>query len=292
MYNLYRSCLFFLRLFRALPLCVSIFVVPSMALSQAQGSFLNRVHQEIVDHKGAPLLSPPTIALWQEAFSRGVVLRHHQQDKTARTAFVEIQAELERQMIKALSQKGTKAVWIFHTPLIATPVVTEGAMSEGLVSSAILKEQDSDRIKTALDRAKLIRLFLNKGGIIVIAYAKQERLQRTPSQIAIFEALKKQYPKQLIDFPIATKHFVDGQYPLDKIGATYFLQEPQGMVEITNRGLQINDAQNDATWGLWLHEREHPHSTVSKRLTEVLSFLEQAGLREKLNSEDALFFLS
>lgn len=291
MYNLYRSCLFFLRLFRALPLCVSIFVVPSMALSQSQGSFFKRVDQEIAGHKGAPLLSPSTIALWQEAFSRGVVLRHHQQDKTARTTFVEIQAELERQMIKTLSHKGTKALWILHTPSIATPVVTEGGLSEGLVSPAILKEKDSDRLKTALDRAKLIRLFLNKGGIVVIAYA-QDNLQRTPSQIAIFEALKKQYPKQLIDFPIAMKHFVDGKYPLDKIGATYFLQEAQGVVEITNRGLQISDARNDATWGLWLQERQQPHSTVSKRLSEVLSFLEQAGLREKLKSEDALFFLS
>lgn len=282
MYNLYRSQRFLKAIFHS-ALCFAMIFSVSIAKAHEIAPFLTKTDQSIAARAENGLISPSAYALWQEAFSQGTVLRHNQKDKDARTAFVEIQAELEQQMIRAIAQKDTKALWIIHTPLIATPVVTEGLISEGLVSTSILQETDRTRVSTSLERSKLMRLFLNRGGFLIVAYAASQRegeKGRTPSQIAIFEKLKKQYPKQLIEFPIASSHFSEGNYPLDKIGATYFLREPHGKFEMTNRGLQINDARDNATWGLWIN---HPDFDISSRLNEVMLFLEQAGLREQIS---------
>lgn len=282
MYNLRaRFCL--ISLFQVGLFCT---LVMFFACGQAneKGSFLSQANQNF-NHASSPLLSPSTMALWHEAFSQGYVLRKNQSDKEARPVFVALQAQLEGQMIQAMSPKGTKALWIIHTPLVATPLVTEGALSEHLASAEILAEDPSQRLITSLERAKLIRLFLNRGGFLIVAYSgvKQDaKSGRTPSQLAIYEKLKQQYPSQIIDFPISAEHFSERNYPLDKIGATYFFQYPHGKFEMTNCGFQLNDVRNNATWGVWLHEKQHPNPVVTQRLNEVLAFLNQAGLREKI----------
>lgn len=292
MYNLYRFFQSFILSFRFSALCCIVFYcLSTITIAQPNDTFLNKMQQNFTNRKEDPLCAHAQV-VW-EAATQGYALRQNQRDSEARTVFVQIQAELERKMIEELlSQKGAKAVWIIHTPLIATPVVTEGAISPGLVSASVLADKDQTRVINSLDRAHLIRRFLAAGGTLIIAFSADHREGkegRTKEQIAIYEKLKKQYFKQLIEFPIASTHFPQGNYPLDKIGATYFLQTAQGTFEATNRGLQINDARDNATWGLWLQDRQNPNPHVIKRLSEVMGFLEQAGLSDVITQHFAAF---
>src|SRR5207237_1072977 len=104
---------------------------------------------------------------------------------------------------------------------------------------------------------------------------------RTAEQVAVFEKLKAQYPRQLIDFPIDPKDLPGGKFPKDKIGATYFMHYPNGeVIEMTNLGVQIKEAHDGATWGVWQHKRSDPRPEVTKRVYEIVQFLEQANIRE------------
>ena len=229
-----------------------------------------------------PPFDKSTQAVWQTLSSQGYAKMSGKSDKEARTIFVTLQAYLEASMTDTPFEKG---IWIIHTPLIATPVVTNGQLSEGLVAPEILKDPDTTRVDVALKRADIIRTFLKKGGTLIIAHAANQRegsLGRTPEQIRIFEKLKKEYPKQLIEFGINPKLLLNQEFPRDKIGATYFM-ERQGSdtLEITQRGVQIHDAK-PGTWGIWQQTREKPIALVTKQIQEIMQFLDKAGLHEKL----------
>ncbi len=109
----------------------------------------------------------------------------------------------------------------------------------------------------------------------------QENLKskRSEEQLAIYDKLKKQYPKQLIEMPIDTSAYADKQFPQDKIGATYLTQMPNGDIfEMTNQGVQINQSQNEANWGVWLQMRNQARAAVSARLCTQFQFLLTNGL--------------
>ncbi len=266
---------------RILPIIVGIFVVfssfPALARSRVDTSFIPQLHPVLpiqLDNKQ----DIQAQQIWQEIISKGYSV-HQGTDKTMRPIFGQIQAHLEQQMINSFSQIPLgSTLWIIHTPLIATPLVTNDEVSKTLVSSEIQN--------TALARAKIMREYLAKGGLLVVAYQsnlREGKSGRTQDQIAIFEALKQQYPKQVVEFPIDVNHFPNGSFPRENIGATYLTQMPSGnIVEMTNLGVQINGSREDAMWGVWLQERNDPQTAVNSRLTSSFQFLFANGLHNVL----------
>lgn len=221
-----------------------------------------------------------------------------EQDKTARPSFVGIQSALERNLVDMLRQseedkKNTNtttkkakrmSIWIIHTPLIATPCVTKGTLTKGLVHSDV--EKDPQRLKVTLDRANIIRDYLEAGGILIIAYQGNKRLGtgtngRTKEQLEIFEELKNKYPKQLLEFPIDEKLLYKEEYPIDKIGATYIVEDRKHQrFEMTNLGVQANAPKDNATWGLWVQQSSDLKADVTERMRTILSFLDQVGMQK------------
>lgn len=266
----------------------------SFALQAKEISFLQQLKQNYLEEgkKADEKLSPSHLFL-QELLKQGSATRTGT-DKEMRAIFLPLQALMEQEMIKSLSaaqpaklsafSENIRSIWIIHAALMATPLVTEGQLSEKLVSPAVLADPNKERIQTSLKRAALMRAYLAQGGILITAYPADKRAGphgRTPEQIAIFEKLKKQYPQQLIEFPIPVDALPQGQYPPEKIGATYIMQEPSGHVfELTNQGTQIADAPDGVKWSVWLQERHLPDPKTTQRLCQMMHFLEKAGLQE------------
>lgn len=233
-----------------------------------------------------PTLHPAAKDLWSKVFTQGHVVGPH----STGTPFAEIQLAVEREMVAALKRqpKGSfQGMWIIHTPLIATPLVTQGQLNAQLVAKEIMADNDKTRLNTALERAQVLREYLALGGVVVVAYQQDKRVGvkgRTQEQISVFEALKIQYPQNLIEFPIISERLSGGEYPQNRIGATYIMPLDGDIVEMTNLGVQIQNPSQQATWGVWLQHRQHPHAQVTERMRSVFHFLQQAGLVEVLEN--------
>lgn len=246
MFNLYRVCL------------ILALLTLSVVHAQVKSPF-SGIRVDLKQSK--------TQALWDQVQKQGWVLVEGMPDQETRPYFTQIQFQSELAMLNRLEKSAgkAKAIWIIHTPLMATPLVT--AESPGTIT-----------------RASIMRRFLENGGIIIAAYSLQDNSKRTDVERATFSQLKSSFPTQLIDLPI------EGKYPLDKIGATYFFQDELGEIfEMTNLGTQVNDQDRNATWGLWFQERNHAQSAVTARIQLIMHFLQQAKLdKAHLPSDHAL----
>jgi len=225
-------------------------------------------------------------------------------DEVMRQAYVSLQGASEKVMVQRISAtkelgRVAKSIWIIHTPMIATPCVTDGKPTPQLLAEEILKNEALSKL--TLSRAEIIRDYLQAGGVLIIAYNAAEREEkrdesnkvispgRTKEQIAIFEKLKDEFKQQIIDFPIdihgrkAKLGLVDEKYPDDMIGATYLVEDTFGQrFEMTNRGVQAN-APHNAEWGVWMQNRSQNAPEVSARMAKVFSFLQNAGLNLALD---------
>lgn len=218
------------------------------------------------------------------------------EDTVARQAYISLQAASEKAITDRISAAKSlgriaKSIWVIHTPVIATPCVTDGNPTPNLLAEEIM--QDDARRKLTLSRAEIIRDYLKAGGVLVVAYNGQEREEildaqgkvispgRTKAQVAIYEALRKEYPAQIIDFPMDLKKEA---YPDDMIGATYLVEDTYGQrFEMTNRGVQANKPHDDAEWGVWMHNRSQSVPEVTQRMGNVFSFLQKAGFNAVLD---------
>ncbi|MCS5709967.1 hypothetical protein [Candidatus Berkiella aquae] len=231
------------------------------------------------------------------------------EDKVIRKAYVELQTVSEKVIVDRLNAvkdlgRIAKSIWIIHTPMIATPCVTDGTPTPKLVAEEIIK--DDARRNLTLSRAAIIRDYLAAGGVLITAYdgaQREEKLAedgtvvssgRTKVQIEIFEKLKEQFPTQIIDFPMDLKTrqaklgLNAAVYPDEMIGATYLIEDTYGQrFEMTNQGVQAIQPRDDAQWGVWMQNRSHPVLEVSKRMAKVCGFLQNAGLNQVL-AEHAL----
>lgn len=227
-------------------------------------------------------------------------------DTVARQPYVKLQSASERIMVERIHAakklgKIAKSIWIIHTPTVATPCVNEGEETPSLLAEEIM--QDEVRKNLTLSRASIIRDYLKAGGILVVAYDKNQRELvvgedkkiiingRTPEQLATYEKLMQQYPEQIIDFPIDIKSRQEKmdlktpEYPLDFIGATYLIQDTNNHIfEMTNLGLQANDPRPEAEWGVWMQNRAQAFPEVTERMSTVFSFLQKAGLNQVLKN--------
>ena len=240
-------------------------------------SFLQKIQQD-PPYFSDTALHEACKNIWQEITTDGASVREGLPDSQARPLYGGIQAHIEKQMS---TSEFVKSVWIFHTPLISTAAITEDTLKFPPI-------EFSDFSTHALWRAHNLREHLSKGGTVVIAYVANRRegqFGRTKAQIAVFEKLKKKYPKQIIEFAISPSYLPNGYYPQDKIGATYFMQSASGETfEMTNRGVQIQDARDGAYWGVWVQMREMPKAQTTKQIQDIMQFLEQAGLHEAIST--------
>lgn len=220
-------------------------------------------------------------------------------DVVARQAYVSLQAASEKEIVNRLHAvkdlgRIARSIWIIHTPMIATPCVTNGELTPKLLAEEIM--QDEARRKLTLSRAEIIRDYLQAGGVLIIAYNAAEREEqlneknevvvpgRTKAQMAIYEKLRAEYPKQLIDFPMQLLA-ENGKYPDDMIGATYLVEDTFGkLFEMTNRGVQANQPHDDAEWGVWMQNRRQAVPEVSQRMAKVFNFLKSNGLAKVLDA--------
>ena len=216
--------------------------------------------------------------IWQEIISEGASVREGLPDSQARPLYSGIQAHIEKQMT---ATEFAKSVWIFHTPLISMAAITEDTLK-------LPPMEFSDLSTRTVWRAHNLREYLSKGGTVVIAYVANRRegqFGRTKAQLAVFEKLKTKHPKQIIEFAISPSYLPNGYFPQEKIGATYFMQTTKGETfEMTNRGVQIQDARDGAHWGIWLQMREMPKAQTTKQIQDIMQFLEQAGLHEAIST--------
>lgn len=225
-------------------------------------------------------------------------------DEVMRQAYVSLQGASEKAMVDRISTakalgRIAKSIWIIHTPMIATPCVTDGKPTPQLLAEEILKNEALRKL--TLSRAEIIRDYLKAGGVLIVAYNSAEREEkrdetnkviapgRTKEQIAIFEKLKEEFKQQIIDFPIdirgrkAKLGLNDDKYPDDMIGATYLVEDTFGQrFEMTNRGVQAN-APHEAQWGVWMQNRSQNAPVVCARMAKVFSFLQNAGLNVALD---------
>ncbi len=213
--------------------------------------------------------------VWHDMAVKGYCVRESS-DKVLRPVFSQIQYHLEEQLfaINETFPMGT-SFWVVHTPTIATPLVTNGKVDSKLMSDKNLKDKTSLQIVSK--RAALMRRYLAKGGILVVSYHENSdsAVARTPQQMAIFDTLKKEFPKQIIVLPIRSKVF-----PLENIGATYLVKSPTNeIIAITLRGVQLNDSQEKETWGVWIAGKPKESNI---KLTDNIQFLMRNGLKEAL----------
>ncbi len=296
MNNSYQNCLklrYFLTILLSLVLTGWITSARSHGCGCAKAALFYRLQPAIAndlnDEKNGipdPALNQAAQTLWQEVIVNGYATRVANTDKAVRTLFGPIQYHIERHIVESLSSADPKAVmpiWILHTPQIATPLVNEGRINQQLVSEEIAKDQDKTRLNTALFRAKTLRDYLAKGGILVVVYQDSPMHDggRTKEQKRIYDKLKKRYASQIIDFPVA-------EFPVALTGATYLVPQKNGIFEMTNRGVQIQQDGKEFSWGIWLQEREHAKPIVTQQIQALFEFLEQRGLQEKLASHAKL----
>lgn len=202
-------------------------------------------------------------------------------DEVMRSNFVNLQQSSERKIVDHLQSekelgKLAQSIWIIHTPTVATPCVTDGTITEKLFSEEIMS--DEKRKQLTLSRANTIRDYLQAGGVLIVAYDSKQKNARTEKQLEIYDTLRNQYAKQIIDFPMELM----ADYPDEMIGATYIIEDEKDKFEMTNLGVQANATRDDATWGVWMHSRKSAVLDVTQRMCKVMSFLNQAGLNHVL----------
>lgn len=245
--------------------------------------FLETLYEFVPDHfKSASLpvsLQSKATAIWQEIKTEGMSVQSD--GEAIATIFAHLQADIEKELTDKLLSQTVQSVWIIHTPLLPTPLVVQENVSKNS------KEQkDETRLNIAKARSHVLHDYLAKGGILITLYEKDKREGkngRTKDQIALFENLKKQYPLQLIECPIEKHQLPNGEFPVDKIGATYLMQNQDGNhFVMTLRGVQLNQSLKNATWGIWLPKEDRLQPEVEKRFREMKLFFKQVGLHEAL----------
>jgi hypothetical protein len=271
-FTLFVSAMFVMKVCQAFPMKLHKISVSIAELSQFQSpfaadafgyKFLLEVAQ--LTEMGRSNAKPEIIRLLREIQTQGAVIRKGK-DADVRPPFVGAQAEFERELAHLLSaQQISHLVSIIHTPTPATPLCTKGEISPELVDPSLL--QDERRLYTVKERPQIIREYLEKGGLLYIAYPQGGREKRTVEQLEIYDAEREKYPHNLIDVVLNCN-----QLDREMSGATYLFKSPKGgWMAFAIMASQANAPQDDQAWGIWFGSLTHPE--VRQRVEDVLSYL-------------------
>lgn len=189
-------------------------------------------------------------------------------DKDVRPCFVALQALVEHVLSRELCHGVTSLKGMIHTPMPATPLCSNGEISEDLVDPSI--EQDAKRLFTVKARTTIVRDFLYQGGYLYIIYPKDGLAKRTEAQQSIYHQELMNYPEHLIDQPLNISSIPD-----ELIGATYFFTDCGGNTYVFAINMtQAKDPRELGKFGLWFGSLENP--AVYKRVEAVMSFIDQS----------------
>lgn len=191
-------------------------------------------------------------------------------DAVVRPLFVTAQAEFERAMAFHFAKGDiVHLVGMIHTPTPATPLCTEGEISDGLVDTNF--DGDAKRLYTVQTRPAILRDYLSKGALLAAVYPQGGREKRSPQQLEIFDKVKNKYPHGLIDHTLEEKVLHH-----DMIGALYIFKTKEGALgAFAIKAFQANAPEDEKTWGIWFGLLTHP--AVYQRAEAVLQYVYEMG---------------
>lgn len=193
-----------------------------------------------------------------------------EEDQKVRPYFVTLQGIMEQNLAFEMKRgKIKRVVGIIHTPTPATPLCTEGDISERLVHSSL--EQDENRLLTVKARADIIRDFLDFGCTLYVVYPEGGLEKRTDQQKLVYYKALEDYSNNLHDFQLK-----QSDMDHDMVGASYLFEDDEGREYLFSiKAYQANAPADDNTWSMWFGETSNPE--VAKRLTRVREFLRESG---------------
>ena len=199
-------------------------------------------------------------------------------DEVIRPIYVGAQGDIERTLAQYFTEgKITHLVGIIHTPTPATPLCIRGEISENLVDVSM--KEDPKRLYTVMKRPEIIRDYMDKGALLIVAYPQVGLHSRTAEQQAIFQEVREKYPDHLMDLPLDCV-----EMQKDMVGATYLFRTKEGdWMAFGIMASQANAPDDAKVWGMWfgpirdplIYSRVHSvfaylHSVQSKDLSSLL----------------------
>lgn len=198
---------------------------------------------------------------WAQLVTKGV-LEVTATDQEVRPYFVALQAVVEHVLAQELNKSVSALTGVIHTPMPATPLCTEGEVSNELVDPAI--RQDPLRAFTVKARTTIIRDYLFQGGDLYVVYPKEGITKRTEGQQQVYRKELQNYPAHLFDRPLEC-----ASIDPNLIGAFYLFSSTEGKTfGFAIKMTQANDPQEKANFCLWLGEADK--FPIADRLTKVL----------------------
>ena len=214
-------------------------------------------------------LRPGLFDLFNELNQIGIVSKQLN-DQSVRPYFVSLQGVIEQNLAIELQHGKIKnLVGIIHTPTPATPLCTNGDISEKLVDSSLLT--DDKRLFTVRARADIVRDFLDLGGKLYAVYPKGGLEKRTIDQQNIYLKTLKNHSNNLFDSELAS-----ASIDHDLVGASYLFEDDLGdQYLFALRAYQANAPADDNTWTMWYGKVSEAH--IAKRLGRLREFLRNNG---------------
>lgn len=193
-----------------------------------------------------------------------------EEDQKVRPYFVTLQGIMEQNLAFEMKRGKIKnVVGIIHTPTPATPLCTEGAISDKLVHASL--ENDENRLFTVKARADIVRDFLDFGCTLYAVYPEGGLDKRTNQQKLVYLKALQDYPHNLHDFQLM-QSYMDH----DMVGASYLFEDNEGREYLFSiKAYQANAPADDNTWSMWFGETSNPD--VAKRLARLREFLRESG---------------
>lgn len=210
-------------------------------------------------------MRPGLIERWNQLVADGL-LEAYTSDKEARPYFVALQAIVEHVLAQELNHAVQSLVGVIHTPMPATPLCSEGSISEELVHPEIAS--DPQRLFTVSARTTILRDFLFKGGDLYAAYPKEGFLKRSEGQQAVYKKELEQNPAHLFDCPLECEEMNS-----DLTGAFYLFQENEDTVfGFGIKMTQANNPQEEGHFCLWFGNANQ--EAFETRLRTVMQFIQ------------------
>lgn len=188
-------------------------------------------------------------------------------DAEVRPLYVNLQGVIEQNLALLLQKGEIKNLrGIIHTPTPATPLCTQGEISENLVHDSIL--EDTERLHTVKSRANIIRDFLALGGELTVAYPQGGLEKRSDAQREVYSNTLAQF-NNLKDTQLNCEAMDS-----DMVGATYIFEDVNNNEYLFGlKASQANAPKGDEFWQMWFGKTSD--EVIADRLNRVESFLNQ-----------------
>jgi len=189
-------------------------------------------------------------------------------DQEVRPCFVNVQGLIEQSLAYAL-QRGeiTDLTGIIHTPTPATPLCTDGQITDRLVHPSM--QNDESRIFTVRARANILRDYLDMGGKLFVVYPEGGLQKRSEEQQNTYLTALQEYSQNLHNHELQIDHMDN-----DMVGATYLFKDQSGEEYMFSiRATQANAPVEDNAWEMWFGKSNQPE--IAQRIERVRSYLNE-----------------